>query len=42
MCRWWRYRWGEVGGRTAQGQDAAVSRDSLPLAARGFRVVERV
>jgi len=24
------------------GEDAAISRDSMPLAARGFRVVERV
>jgi len=24
------------------GEDAAISRDSLPLASRGFRVVERV
>jgi len=26
----------------APGEDAAISRDSLPLAARGLRVVERV
>jgi hypothetical protein len=29
-----------VGGRTAPGQDAANSKDSLPLASRGFRVVK--
>jgi len=27
---------------SAPGEDAAISRDSLPLALRGFRVVERV
>ena len=26
----------------APGEDAAISRDSLPLASRGFRMVERV
>jgi hypothetical protein len=26
----------------APGEDAAMRRDSLPLASRGFRVVERV
>jgi hypothetical protein len=31
-----------MGGISAPGPDAAISRDSLPLAARGFRVVERV
>ena len=30
------------GAMNAPGEDAAISRDSLPLAARGFRVVERV
>ena len=30
------------GAMNAPGEDAAVSRDSLPLASRGFRVVERV
>ncbi len=30
------------GAMNARGEDAAISRDSLPLAARGFRVVERV
>ena len=31
--------WGAV---NQPGEDAAVSRDSLPLSSRGFRVVERV
>ena len=31
--------WGTM---KAPGEDAAISRDSLPLASRGFRVVERV
>ena len=31
--------WGAV---NAPGEEAAISRDSLPLASRGFRVVERV
>ena len=31
--------WGAV---NAQGEDAAFSRDSLPLASRSLRVVERV
>jgi hypothetical protein len=30
------------GAMNAPGEDAAMSRDSLPLASRGFRVVERV
>jgi hypothetical protein len=30
------------GATNAPGEDAAISRDSLPLASRGFRVVERV
>ena len=30
------------GAMNAPGEDAAVSRDSLPLASRGFRLVERV
>jgi hypothetical protein len=30
------------GAMNAPGEDAAISRDSLPLASRGFRVVERV
>jgi hypothetical protein len=30
------------GAMNAPGEDAAVSRDCLPLASRGFRVVERV
>jgi hypothetical protein len=29
------------GAMNAPGEDAAISRDSLPLASRGFRVVER-
>jgi hypothetical protein len=29
------------GAMTAPGEDATISRDSLPLASRGFRVVER-
>jgi hypothetical protein len=29
------------GAMNAPGEDAAFSRDSLPLASRGFRVVER-
>ena len=29
------------GAMNASGEDAAISRDSLPLASRGFRVVER-
>ncbi len=33
-------RWGDA--LHAPGEDAAISRDSLPLASRGFRVVERV
>ncbi len=31
--------WGVI---NAPGEDAAISRDSLPLASRGFRLVERV
>jgi hypothetical protein len=31
--------WGAI---NAPGEDVAISRDSLPLASRGFRVVERV
>ena len=30
------------GAMNAPGEDVAISRDSLPLASRGFRVVERV
>ena len=30
------------GAMNAPGEDAAISRDSLPLASRGSRVVERV
>jgi hypothetical protein len=30
------------GAMNAPGEDAAISRASLPLASRGFRVVERV
>jgi len=30
------------GAMNAPGEDAAISRDSLPLVSRGFRVVERV
>ena len=30
------------GAMNAPGEDAAISRDSLPLASRGFRLVERV
>ena len=30
------------GAMNAPGEDAAISRDSLPLASRGFRVEERV
>jgi hypothetical protein len=30
------------GAMNASGEDAAVSRDSLPLASREFREVERV
>ena len=30
------------GAMNAPGEDAAISRDSLPLASRGFRMVERV
>jgi hypothetical protein len=30
------------GAMNAPGEDAATSRDSLPLASRGFRMVERV
>jgi hypothetical protein len=30
--------WGAI---NAPGEDVAISRDSLPLASRGFRVVER-
>ena len=30
------------GAMNAPGEDAAISRDSLPLASRGFRVLERV
>ena len=30
------------GAMTAPGKDATISRDSLPLASRGFRVVDRV
>jgi hypothetical protein len=30
------------GAMNTSGEDAAISRDSLPLASRGFRVVERV
>ena len=30
------------GAMNTPGEDAAISRDSLPLASRGFRVVERV
>jgi len=26
----------------APGEDAAISRDSLPLASRGFRLLERI
>ena len=29
------------GAMNAPGEDAAISRDSLPLASRGFRMVER-
>jgi hypothetical protein len=44
MCRWRKGGWGEVLGwaMNAPGEDAAISRDSLPLASRGFRVLERV
>jgi hypothetical protein len=31
--------WGAI---NAPGEEAAISRDSLPLASRGFRMVERV
>jgi hypothetical protein len=31
--------WGAI---NAPGEDAVISRDSLPLASRGFRVVKRV
>ena len=30
------------GAMNAPGEDAAISRDSLPLSSKGFRVVERV
>jgi hypothetical protein len=30
------------GAMNALGEDAVISRDSLPLASRGFRMVERV
>jgi hypothetical protein len=30
------------GAMNAPGEDAAISRDRLPLASRGFRMVERV
>ncbi len=30
------------GATNAPGEDAAISRDNLPLASRGFRMVERV
>ena len=30
------------GAMNAPGEDAAISRDSLPLASRGIRMVERV
>jgi hypothetical protein len=30
------------GAMNAPGEEAAISRDSLPLASRGFRLVERV
>ena len=30
------------GAMNAPGEDAAISRDSLPLASRGFRLAERV
>jgi hypothetical protein len=30
------------GVANAPGEDAAISRDSLPLASRGFRLVEKV
>ncbi|MCA3370938.1 MAG: hypothetical protein INF89_15685 [Roseomonas sp.] len=30
------------GAMNAPGEDAAISRDCLPLASRGFRMVERV
>jgi hypothetical protein len=30
------------GAMNAPGEDAAISRNSLPLASRGFRLVERV
>jgi hypothetical protein len=30
------------GAMNVPGEDAAMSRDSLPLAQRGFRLVERV
>jgi hypothetical protein len=30
------------GAMNTPGEDAAISRDSLPLASRGFRMVERV
>ena len=30
------------GAMNVPGEDAAISRDSLPLASRGFRLVERV
>jgi hypothetical protein len=30
------------GAMNAPDEDAAISRDSLPLSSRGFRVVERV
>ena len=30
------------GAMNAPGEDAAISRDSLPLLSRGFRLVERV
>ena len=44
---WTAWRGGTVvpsGGwaMNAPGEDAAISRDSVPLAARGFRVLERV
>ena len=30
-----------VGSHIPPGEDATISRDSMPLASRGFRVVER-
>ena len=43
MCRWRKGGWGEVvGAMDAPGEDAAIRRDSMPLAARAFRMVERV